>query len=118
MTRNVIALCFGIALCAIALSRHASVFDVSEFADYSLRSANNQVLLPGRLFTPAEAQAPGAAPRPLIINLHSSGGNGTNNSTQLGFISDMMVDQAKQRGAFIYAPKRPAPGVRIRSRPS
>src|SRR4029079_6455867 len=105
MVRNNALLCFWLILCGIGLPRCASAFNVAEFADYSLRNASNQVLLPGRLFTPPEAQLPGAAPRPLIINLHGSGGNGTDNSIQLGFISDMMVDQAKQRGAFIYAPQ-------------
>jgi predicted peptidase len=105
MTRSRIGLCFCLVLCGAGLPRHASAINVDEFADYSLRNARNQILLPGRLFTPPEAQVPNAAPRPLIINLHGSGGNGTDNSIQLGFISDMMVDEAKQHGAFIYAPQ-------------
>jgi predicted peptidase len=105
MTRNSVILCFWLMLYAVGLPRQASALNIADFADYSLRGANNQVLLPGRLYTPPEAQLLGAAPRPLIINLHGSGGNGTDNSLQLGFISDMMVDQAKQRGAFIYAPQ-------------
>jgi predicted peptidase len=105
MTRNNVPLCFCLLLCAGAVPVHIFAINVADFADYSLRNASNQVLLPGRLFTPPEAQVPGASPRPLIINLHGSGGNGTDNSIQLGFISDMMVDQAKQRGAFIYAPQ-------------
>src|ERR1700749_4228209 len=105
MMRNSALLCFWLALCTVALPRQALALkaaDGADFADYSLQNASNQVLLPGRLFTPPEAQLPGAEPRPLIINLHGSGGNGTDNSIQLGFISDMMVDQAKQAGAFIY----------------
>jgi len=103
--QNSVFLYFWLGLCGIGFPHHTFALNVADFADYSLRNANNQVLLPGRLFTPPEAQVPGAAPRPLIINLHGSGGNGTDNSIQLGFISDMMVDQAKQRGAFIYAPQ-------------
>ncbi len=78
---------------------------VADFSDFSLRNGLNQVLLPGRLYTPPEAQLPNAAPRPLIINLAGSGGNGTDNSIQLGFITDVMMAQAQQRGAFIYAPQ-------------
>ena len=103
--RNSAVLCFWLVLCCVGLPRHTSAINVADFADYSLRNASNQILLRGRLFTPPESQVPGAAPRPLIINLHGSGGNGTDNSTQLGFISDMMVDEAKQHGAFIYAPQ-------------
>jgi predicted peptidase len=78
---------------------------VADFSDFSLRNGLNQVLLPGRLYTPPEAQVPGAAPRPLIINLAGGGGSGTDNSIQLGFITDVMMAQAQQRGAFIYAPQ-------------
>jgi predicted peptidase len=90
---------------AIGLPRHAPAINVADFADYSLRNANNQVLLPGRLYTPPEAQLPGAAPRPLIINLAGGGGNGIDNSIQVNFITDVMMAQAQQRGAFIYAPQ-------------
>jgi predicted peptidase len=105
MNRNSATLCFWLVLCVVGLPRHASAINVADFADYSLRSANNQVLLPGRLFTPPEAQLPNAAPRPLIINLAGSGGNGTDNSIQLNFITEVMMAQAQQRGAFIYAPQ-------------
>src|SRR6476659_5966892 len=105
MTRNGIGLSFWILLCVIGLPHRASAINVADFADYSLRNANNQVLLPGRLFTPPEAQLPGAQPRPLIINLAGSGGNGTDNSIQLNFITEVMMAQAQQRGAFIYAPQ-------------
>jgi predicted peptidase len=88
-----------------SISREASAIVLADFADYSLRSASNQILLPGRLYTPPEAQVPNAAPRPLIINLAGSGGNGTDNLTQLYFLTDEMLGQAEQRGAFIYAPQ-------------
>src|SRR6476659_7724138 len=108
MMRNSAILCFWLALCAVGLPRQASALkaaDGADFADYSFRNASNQVLLPGRLFTPPEAQLPGAEPRPLIINLAGSGGNGTDNSIQLNFITEVMMAQAQQRGAFIYAPQ-------------
>src|SRR5690242_11707538 len=105
MTRKIAVLYFWLALCAVGLPRDASAINPADFADYSLRDVNNQVLLPGRLFTPPEAQLPGAAPRPLIINLAGSGGNGTDNSIQLNFITEVMMAQAQQRGAFIYAPQ-------------
>jgi len=73
--------------------------------DFSLRDQNNAVLLPGRLYVPPESQQPSAAPRPLIINLAGSGGNGTDNTTQLLFITEVMANQARERGAFIYAPQ-------------
>jgi predicted peptidase len=89
----------------LSISRDASAIVYADFSDYSLRNASNQVLLPGRLYTPPEVQLPGAAPRPLIINLAGSGGNGTDNVTQLYFLTDEMLRQADQRGAFIYAPQ-------------
>src|SRR4029078_9638562 len=91
---------------AVAMSpRESFALTINDFADYSLRNASNQVLLPGRLYTPPEAQLPGAAPRPLIINLAGGGGNGTDNTIQLNFITDVMASEAQQRGAFIYAPQ-------------
>src|SRR5689334_2115813 len=89
----------------IGLSSDASALTAADFTDYSLRNASNQVLLPGRLYVPPESQVPGAAPRPLIINLHGSGGNGTDNVNQLYFLSDEMLRQADARDAFIYAPQ-------------
>ena len=94
-----------LVLVAAIFPNCASAITVADFADYSLRDASNHVLLPGRLYKPPEAQLPNAAPRPLIINLAGSGGNGTDNSIQLGFITDVMMAQAQQPGAFIYAPQ-------------
>jgi dienelactone hydrolase len=102
--KNVIAGCL-FALAVAGVPQGALAASVTDFTDFSLRNANNQVLLPGRLYTPPEAQLPGAAPRPLIINLAGSGGNGTDNSIQLNFITDVMTVEAEQRGAFIYAPQ-------------
>jgi predicted esterase len=105
MKRNRALLYGWFLLCAAGMPGRTWALNANDFIDYSLRNGRNQVLLPGRLYVPPEAQVPNAAPRPLIINLHGSGGNGTDNSIQLGFISDMMVDEAKQHGAFIYAPQ-------------
>jgi predicted peptidase len=44
-------------------------------------------------------------PRPLIINLAGGGGSGTDDAIQLAFITDVMANEARERGAFIYAPQ-------------
>jgi predicted esterase len=77
---------------------------VTDFLDFSLRDAFNQVLLPGRLYVPPEAAQSGP-PRPLIINLHGSGANGTDNLAQLTHVAGHMLTEAKDRGAFLYAPQ-------------
>src|SRR3954468_16611651 len=105
MTRNNVPLCFCLLLCAGAVPVHIFAINVADFADYSLRNASNQVLLPGRLFTPPEAQVPGAAARPLIIFLAGSGTTGTNNLAQLNQVTDLMIAEAKDRGAFLYVPQ-------------
>lgn len=98
-------LCFWSVLVAVGVPHHASAVDIADFSDYSLRNASNQVLLPGRLFIPPESQLPGAAPRPLMIFLHGSGANGTNNLAQLAQVTDLMIAEAKDRGAFLYVPQ-------------
>jgi predicted peptidase len=105
MTRKIVILRLWLLLCAAGLPGRARALTANDFIDYSLRDGRNQVLLPGRLYVPPEAQVPNAAPRPLIINLAGSGGNGIDNSIQLNFLSDVMIDEATQRGAFIYAPQ-------------
>jgi predicted peptidase len=105
MIRNRTLLFSWLLLCATALPGRASGLTANDFVDYSLRNASNQVLLPGRLYVPPDAQVPNAAPRPLIINLAGGGGDGTDNSIQLNFLTDVMIDEATQRGAFIYAPQ-------------
>ena len=103
MKRIFIAL--GLLMATAISPSSLRAISVADFSDFSLRNGLNQVLLPGRLYIPPEAQLPGAAPRPLIINLAGSGGNGTDNSIQLNFITDVMMAQSQQRGAFIYAPQ-------------
>jgi len=83
-------------------SRAASVAD---FVDFSLLSPSNTVLLPGRLYVPPQAAAEPNSPRPLMIFLAGSGANGSNNLAQLDQVTDGMLQQAKDRGAYIYAPQ-------------
>jgi len=78
--------------------------NVNDFIDFSLRAANNSLLLPGRLYVPPEASG-SAAPRPLILFLHGAGESGTNNLGQLSSNMDNLLAEAKQRGAFLYAPQ-------------
>jgi predicted peptidase len=105
MTRKLIAVRLWMLLCAAGIPSSAWALAANDFVDYSLRNGRNKVLLPGRLYVPPESQIPDAAPRPLIVYLAGSGGNGTDNSTQLLFIGDVMRNEAVQRGAFIYAPQ-------------
>jgi dienelactone hydrolase len=88
-----------------ALSRAASIAD---FADYSLRNAAGNVVLPGRLFTPPEALADPATPRPFMTYLHGGGAIGTDNTTQILQTPDYMLDEAKRRGAYLYVPQAPS----------
>ena len=105
MMRDSVIPCLWSLLCAIGLAGHASAINVSEFSDFSLRNGRNQVVLPGRLYMPPEAAAQPGVPRPLMIFLHGSGANGTNNLAQLSHITDLMLSEAQDRGAFLYAPQ-------------
>jgi len=76
--------------------------NVADFADFSLRDAANNVILPGRLYMPPEATS---SPRPLVLFLHGGGENGTNNTSQVNGNIDNLLAAAKERGAFLYAPQ-------------
>lgn len=78
--------------------------NVNDFIDFSLRSTNGALLLPGRLYVPPEAATP-AESRPLILFLHGAGESGTNNVAQVNQNIDNLLAEAKQRGAFLYAPQ-------------
>jgi predicted esterase len=104
MTRNTVILYCWLVLTS-GVPQHASAVNVADFVDFSFRSANNQVLLPGRLYIPPESQLPSAGPRPLMIFLAGSGANGTNNLAQLNQVTDLMMQEAKDRGAFLYVPQ-------------
>jgi predicted esterase len=79
--------------------------NVSDFADFSLLDSRGNVLLPGRLYVPPEAASDPTKPRPLMVFLHGGGADGRDNVGQLAALSDQMVTQAKQRGAFLYVPQ-------------
>src|SRR5262245_9814122 len=76
--------------------------NVSDFIDFSLRAANNSLLLPGRLYVPPEAAI---SSRPLILFMHGAGETGTNNISQINGNIDNLLAEAKVRGAFLLAPQ-------------
>jgi predicted esterase len=90
---------------AVAAPTKVPAVPVADFVDFTLRNGRNQVVLPGRLYVPPEAAAQPDSPRPLMIFLHGSGANGTDNLAQLTHVVDQMLTEAKQRGAFLYAPQ-------------
>ena len=67
---------------------------VEDFQDFST------TFLPGRLYVPPEA-----GDRPLILFLHGAGEIGGDNISQIGSNIDNLLNAAKQRGAFLYAPQ-------------
>jgi len=72
--------------------------DVNDFIDFS------NPLVPGRLYVPPEASN-NTEPQPLILFLHGAGETGTNNVSQINGNIDNLLDSAKARGAFLYAPQ-------------
>jgi predicted peptidase len=95
-----------IASCIVAAGiAHAA--DVAEFTDFSLRDANNTVVMPGRLYVPPEATTDSHTPRPLIVFLHGSGEAGKDNTNQVNGNIDNLLAEAKRRGAFLLAPQSP-----------
>jgi predicted peptidase len=87
-----------LAWCAIARAA-----DPNEFIVYNLLDANDRPLLRGRLYVPPEAAGP--APRPLILFLHGAGEQGVDNQRQVNQNIDGLFAEAKERGAFLYAPQ-------------
>jgi predicted peptidase len=79
---------------------------VNEFLDVTWRSGST-VLLPGRLYVPPESQIDPTHPRPLIVFLHGGSGRGENNLNQLNQDIDLVLAEAKRRGAFLLAPQAP-----------
>lgn len=97
--RVVIASAFALV---IMVSR-APAANIDDFIDYSLREADNSLVLPGRLFVPTPAADPSL--RPLILFLHGAGESGSDNVAQVnGNITNLLVE-AKKRSAFLYAPQ-------------
>jgi predicted peptidase len=96
---------FGGLICLLGASAHlATAADVRDFIDFSLRGTTGNLLLPGRLYVPPEAANPQES-RPLILFLHGAGESGTNNLLQINSNMDNLLAEAKQRGAYLYAPQ-------------
>lgn len=87
---------FLLALITTISSSQAA--DVADFLDFSRTG------LPGRLYVPPEA-ADLSEPRPLILFLHGAGETGTSNTAQINGNIDNLLQGAKDRGAFLYAPQ-------------
>jgi predicted esterase len=85
-------------LAFVAFGSAARAASVADFLDYSMPG------LPGRLYIPPEASIP-LEDRPFILFMHGAGEVGNNNLSQINFNIDNLLDAAKQRGAFVYAPQ-------------
>ena len=94
---------FTLILCLMAFP--ASAASLSDFIDYSLTNSSGTVLLPGRLYVPPEAAT---GPRPVILFMHGAGDQGSNNTSQINGNIDNLIAEAKQRGAYLYAPQAAA----------
>ncbi|MEX2169670.1 MAG: PHB depolymerase family esterase [Pirellulales bacterium] len=99
--RNRVAIVSGLVFVAVASS--ATAANVNDFIDFSLRAADNSLVLPGRLYVPPSAPDP--SPRPLILFLHGGGEGGTDNVAQVNVNIDGLLAETKSRGAFLYAPQ-------------
>ncbi len=84
------------ALIATVLIGTSQAADVDDFLDFSTPD------LPGRLYVPPAAES---SARPVILFLHGAGETGTNNRSQINQNIDNLFDEAKERGAFLYAPQ-------------
>ena len=82
----------------------AQAANVNDFIDFSY-SASGSVIMPGRLYVPPEAVSDPSTPRPLILFLHGAGEVGADNLEQVDLNIDNLLAEAKQRGAFLYAPQ-------------
>lgn len=104
MSGRLVRACCMLFLAVVEL-HVAQAAALSDFTDYSLRDARGQVVMPGRLFIPAEATSNPASPRPLIVFLHGGAAAGANNMEQIAQTPQYMLDEAKRRGAFLYVPQ-------------
>jgi predicted peptidase len=105
MRNSSCAFCFLFAL-NLATPNVALAIELSDFVDFSLRSADS-TLLPGRLYVPPDATGGTVSPRPLIVFLHGGGAAGTDNVRQLNQDIAELAYEAERRGAFLYAPQAP-----------
>ena len=83
-----------VLLTAVSGARGANLADFINFSHPNV---------PGRLYVPPEADP--TNPRPLILFLHGAGETGTNNVAQINVNIDNLLQGAKDRGAFLYAPQ-------------
>src|SRR5689334_11227696 len=91
-----------VALAALVPWPCVRAANVSDFIDFSLRAADNSLLLPGRLYVPPVASV---SARPLILFMHGAGETGTDNVDQINVNIDNLLAEAKVRGAFLLAPQ-------------
>ena len=77
--------------------------NIDDFNVFNLLADNGRPLQRGRLYVPPEAAGPAA--RPLILFLHGAGEQGIDNMRQVIQNIDNLLAEAKQRGAFLYAPQ-------------
>ena len=103
---HLLSRCIMVPSCILAAGISPAA-DVAEFTDFSLRDANNTVVMPGRLYVPPEATTDPNLPRPLIVFLHGSGEAGKDNANQVNGNVDNLLAEAKRRGAFLFAPQSP-----------
>ena len=88
----------SLGVIVLACCSMVSAADVDDFVDFSVEG------LPGRLYVPPEAED-SAVPRPVILFLHGAGETGSNNRSQINGNIDNLLDAAKERGTFLYAPQ-------------
>ena len=98
MTTSIrLGLCSVVSVTVMSLTvASAWPANVNDFVDFSRPG------LPGRLFTPPEATA---GDRPLVLFLHGAGESGSNNVSQVNGNIDNLLNEAKRRGAYLYAPQ-------------
>lgn len=93
----------AILLCLNTMTANAA--SLSDFVEYSFTNSSGTVLLPGRLYVPPEAAT---STRPVILFLHGAGDQGSDNTSQINGNIDNLLAEAKQRGAYLYAPQTAA----------
>ncbi|MEM7625015.1 MAG: dienelactone hydrolase family protein [Planctomycetota bacterium] len=86
-------------------ARPASAANVDEFLDWSLLRNNNDVLQPGRLFVPRDADDEPLTRRPLVVFLHGLGEGGSDNTSQVNGNIDNLFAAAQQHEFSLLAPQ-------------
>ena len=83
---------------AILLNGFTYAADPNDFVVYTAPG------VPGQLYVPPGSET-SETPRPLILFLHGAGETGTNNTSQINANMDNLLNAAKERDAFLYAPQ-------------